>query len=163
MAEPWKDVEIEERLLPMLAQLQVKEEDDQTGLTPEEREAATEQREAFDAMCVEKEAQFAVFAIEKALQQFIHKRIRFEDELKAEAVRDFAPLLAKYGVLLPSWLGQYQEEIMALKAAGSLGMSALSQAKQYKEEDRVIQLQQQQHKEESQPSVDSLEQMEQAA
>lgn len=156
MVEPWANVEIEPRFAPMLAELQVQEAANQSGMTQEEHAEANARQSEFEALCVEKEAQFAVFAIEKALQQFIHKRITFEDELKAEAVRDFAPLLAKYGVLLPAWLAQYQEEIMAIKAAGSLGMSAISQAKQYKEEDRMAYLEQKaKHEQKPEPKVES--------
>ena len=141
MPEPWIDSEIEPRFLVMLDEL--KEQDALNGMTSEEKSEADEQRGAFDAMCVEKEAQLAVFAIEKALQTFVHKKISFDNEIKDEAVRDFAPLLMKYGILLPAFLSEYQEEIIALKSAGALAMSAVSQVKQYKKEEHIA-LQQQQ-------------------
>ncbi|MGR5329312.1 hypothetical protein [Photobacterium damselae] len=137
--EPWKNTEIDARFIPMLEEIK------ESSLNVEpQTEEETAAREQFDAMCREKEAQFAIFAIEKALQKFIHPRISFDDEMKSEAVRDFSPLLIKYGVMVPEWLGQYEAELMALKAAGTLGYNALCQAKRYKQEDALIVKQQEQ-------------------
>ena len=137
MVELWGNTEIEPRFLVMLDELKEQEALNDHGMTPKEKSEADEQRATFDAMCVEKEAQAAVWAIEKALKTFVHKRISFDEEIKDEAVRNFAPLLMKYGVLLPAWLAQYQEEIIALKSAGELAMNAVSQVKQYKHEDML--------------------------
>ena len=137
MVEPWADTEIDAHFLPMLSAL--KNAANNSGLTESEREQADAKKAEFDTVCVENEAKAAVWAIEKALQTFIDKRITFDEALKNEAVKDFAPLLMKYGILLPSFLSQYQEEIIAIKSAGTLGMSAIAQVKLYKKEDLALQ------------------------
>lgn len=134
MVEPWANVELDGNFALMVAELRDIDAANDADINPADAQKAAQ----FEQDCSEMEAQAAVKAIEFALQKFVHPKISFDDELKAEAVRDFKPLLLKYGVLLPSWIEAYQEEIMALKSMGKLGMSAVAQAKRYKAEDLMI-------------------------
>jgi hypothetical protein len=134
VVEPWANVELDGNFALMVAELRDIDAANDADINPEDAQKAAQ----FEQDCSELEARAAVKAIEFALQKFIHPKIKFEQELIEEAVRDFRPLLLKYGVLLPSWIAVYQEEIMALKSMGKLGMSAVAQAKRYKAEDLMI-------------------------
>lgn len=135
MLEPWKDTVIDDRFCGMVEELKAADARAELNQTPEEQAEAEANSERFEATCANAEARAAVFTLEKLAQKFIHKRIKIDDEVKAEAVENFGPLLIKYGALLPSWLSQYEQEIMALKSMGEIGWDVAKQAKKYKQED----------------------------
>lgn len=135
MVEPWVNVEIEPHFLSMIEELKASDAQAELNQTPEEVAEAEANSDRFEATCANAEARAAVFTLEKLAQKFIHKRIKIDDDVKAEAVENFGPLLIKYGALLPSWLSQYEQEIMALKSMGEIGWDVAKQAKKYKQED----------------------------
>ncbi|XDF78840.1 hypothetical protein AAFX60_006965 [Aliivibrio fischeri] len=135
MLEPWKDTVIDDRFCSMVEELKAADARAELNQTPEEQAEAEANSERFEAVCANAEARAAVFTLEKLAQKFIHKRIKIDEEVKAEAIENFGPLLVKYGALLPSWFSQYEQEIMALKSMGQIGWDVAKQAKQYKQED----------------------------
>lgn len=73
--------------------------------------------------------------IEFGLKQVVHPDFAFTQETKAYAVDNMAPLLIKYGALLPDWIAQYQEEIGAAKAAARLVSEGMKTTKALKAKD----------------------------
>ena len=135
MVEPWASIELDGNFLLMVDELKSVDADNSVDkITPE----AAEKTAQFEQESVDLEALGIIHAIQFALRKFVHKKITFEKELIDDAIKNFKPLLLKYGVLLPSWIEQYQEEIMALKSLGSLGKNAYDQAKRYKKEDALL-------------------------
>ncbi|OOF25729.1 hypothetical protein [Salinivibrio sp. IB872] len=77
----------------------------------------------------------ALMGIEQAIKTFVHPRFEIDDERRQQVARDCAPVLIKYGALLPDWLAQYEAEIVAIKAVGGLTIESIGQVKQLKAED----------------------------
>lgn len=69
----------------------------------------------------EEEAQFTAVmglgTIEGALKMLVHSDFHFSPEAKAQALEKFAPLLIKYGMVLPEFLMRYKQEIEGAQAA----------------------------------------------
>ncbi|MBV7296829.1 hypothetical protein [Enterovibrio paralichthyis] len=80
-------------------------------------------------------AQMGLFAIESAIQMFVHPRFSIPEHRRAEVIQECAPVLVKYGALVPSWLAQYEPEIRAVKAIGGLTIASVGQVRQLKAED----------------------------
>lgn len=80
-------------------------------------------------------AQMGLFAIESAIQAFVHPRFAIPDHRRAEVIQECAPVLVKYGALVPDWLAQYEPEIRAVKAIGGLTLESVGQVRQLKAED----------------------------
>lgn len=83
-------------------------------------------------------AEFGLGAIEMAVQSFVHPRFQIPERNRDEVLQNCAPLLVKYGALIPEWLAAYQEEIAALKAIGSLGIASYGEIKQLQAEDAAL-------------------------
>ncbi|MEZ9523395.1 hypothetical protein [Enterovibrio norvegicus] len=103
----------------------------------EAEQAELEQAEAA-AMAAElapMTAYMGLSAIEMAIQGFVHPRFTIPDGRREEVVRECAPILVKYGALVPHWLAQYEPEIRAVKALGGLTMESIGQVRELKAED----------------------------
>lgn len=127
--EPWKNQPLNNEQQILVDWLRGQEQ----ITSPEQQQAS----ERLTTESVKMEATFALFAMEKAFQRFLDKRITIDDELKAEAINNFAPLLVKYGLAVPQWMAQYEEEIMALKSLGTIGFNVYEQKKQLMKQDRL--------------------------
>jgi hypothetical protein len=73
--------------------------------------------------------------IEFTLRKFIHPEFEFTASTKDYAVENLAPVLIKYGALIPSWAVEYEPEIKAAMAVGSLVSEGIETAKTLKAKD----------------------------
>lgn len=105
-------------------------------LTEEERQQETERLE-FDEMTAAFTAQMGLSSLEGVLKMVLHPRFEFSASAKAEALEKFAPMLVKYGLLLPEFIMQYQQEIEAAKAAFVLAKDGYSNVVQLRQEDAL--------------------------
>ena len=81
-------------------------------------------------------AMFGLNMTEGLLKQFGHKDFEFDESQKENTAAAIAPALAKYNGELPPWLEPYKEEIFALIAVGTLGVTSYMQIKALKELDQ---------------------------
>ncbi|MGF1786462.1 hypothetical protein L4D00_11760 [Photobacterium swingsii] len=107
-----------------------------------EATAKAEQTESEQKALAEQGAQMTAYmglaAIEMAIQSTVHPRFKIPDHNRDEVIQNCAPVLIKYGALVPEWLAAYQEEITALKAIGSLGMASYGEIKRLNAEDKAL-------------------------
>lgn len=104
--------------------------------TPEEQEAVSNQL-VFNEQNAQLTAWGGLAAIEGTLKLVLHPRFEFSPEARAEALEKFAPLLVKYGLLLPEFLMRYMDEIEAAKAAVTLAADGYKKVKVLRLEDAV--------------------------
>ena len=107
------------------------EQEELENFDPEAEQEAQKEAET-NAEVAKMTAWGGVGMIEFALKQAIHPDFTFTAETKAYAVENMAPLLIKYGALLPDWVMQYEEEINAAKAAARMISEGMSTAKALK-------------------------------
>lgn len=70
----------------------------------------------------------AVGIMETAIT-FLHPVVEYDDGTRERAIEKLAPVLAKYGLGMPSWIDAWKEEIEAVKFFGLVGFSAYNQIK----------------------------------
>lgn len=97
----------------------------------QEQEASAE----FDEMTAAFTAQMGLGALEGSLKLLVHPRFEFSESAKKEALEKFAPLLVKYGVMLPEYIMKYQQEIEGVKAAFTLAKDGYSNVVKLRQED----------------------------
>ena len=68
----------------------------------------------------------------------LHPRFEFSESAKAEAMAKFAPMLVKYGLLLPEFIMKYQQEIEAAKAAFVLAKDGYNNVVDLRQEDALM-------------------------
>lgn len=97
----------------------------------------------FDEMTAAFTAQMGLASLEASLKFLLHPRFEFSESAKAEALAKFAPMLVKYGLLLPEFIMQYQQEIEAAKAAFVLAKDGYNNVVELRQEDALTVAQEQ--------------------
>ncbi|MBJ7539257.1 hypothetical protein [Marinomonas transparens] len=110
-------------------------------LDPEQtqaEEAEQEQQAEKDEQAAKMTALGGLSMIEFTLRRVIHPDFEFTASTKDYAVENLAPVLIKYGALIPAWAVEYEPEIKAAMAVGSLVSEGVSTAKELKAKDAAI-------------------------
>ncbi|MCR9472270.1 hypothetical protein NB496_03260 [Vibrio alginolyticus] len=81
-------------------------------------------------------AMFSLNMVEGLLKQFGHHDFAFDESQKENTAAAIAPALAKYNGELPPWLEPYKEEVFAVIAVGTLGITSYMQIKALKALDK---------------------------
>jgi hypothetical protein len=113
-------------------------EEDQADFDPEQakaEEAEAEKQAVLDEQTAGMTAAMGLGTIEFALRRVIHPEFEFTASTKEYAIENLAPILIKYGALLPSWLNAYDAEIKAAMAVGKLVSEGVDTAKTLKAQD----------------------------
>ena len=87
-------------------------------------------------------AHMALGTYEAMMQSMVGKAFKLPDDMKAEAVEKYAPIIAKYGPSAIGTFGQYKDEVMAGLFTIALVRESFSQVKQIKAETALKEKQQ---------------------
>lgn len=132
---------IEEQTINEAEQLaleQLKSLDQEDGLLePDNIDVSNDLDDGMKAMTAMFTAQMGLSALEGSLKLLVHPKFEFSESSKAEALEKFAPLLVKYGVMLPDLIMKYQLEIEGAKAAFVLIKEGYQTSKHLKETDPI--------------------------
>ncbi|MCG7546964.1 hypothetical protein [Pseudoalteromonas sp. Of7M-16] len=79
-------------------------------------------------------AHMALGTYEAMMQSMVGKAFKLPDDMKAEAVEKYAPIIAKYGPTAIGTFGQYKDEVMAGLFTVALVRESFSQVRQIKAE-----------------------------
>jgi hypothetical protein len=102
------------------------------------QEAEQAQQMAVDVKTAQMTATMGLDVIEFSLKRFIHPEFEFTSATKEKAIENFGPVLIKYGTLIPAWAAEYEPEINAAMAVGSLVSEGIETAKTLKAKDAAI-------------------------
>jgi hypothetical protein len=102
------------------------------------QEAEQAQQMAVDVKTAQMTATMGLDVIEFSLKRFIHPEFEFTSATKEKAIENFGPVLIKYGTLIPAWAAEYEPEINAAIAVGSLVSEGIETAKTLKAKDAAI-------------------------
>ncbi|MBJ7556553.1 hypothetical protein [Marinomonas spartinae] len=101
-------------------------------------EVEAEKQAATDEQTAQMTALGGLAMIEFTLRKFIHPEFEFTASTKDYAVENLSPVLIKYGALIPSWAVEYEPEIKAAMAVGSLVSEGMDTAKKLKAKDAAM-------------------------
>lgn len=128
--------QVTEEQADFLRNLEKQEEEE--NLDPDEvneQEQTEAAQKEFEEQAVKMTAIGGLSAIEFALKRFLHPEFEFTPSTKEYAVENLAPVLIKYGAVLPLWLSAYDAEIKAAMAVGTLVNEGVGTVKELRAKD----------------------------